>query len=307
MNLFPFIDVEAAIFAELPRELHYQGPPNDWVRVTRPGARLHSFLEAPRLDAKGVLWCVDVPYGRIFTIDPDGGWTVALEYDGQPHGLAHVGDGSLTIADYRHGLMRFEPATRAITGFCEGVNSERFRGLGDIARAGNGDLWFTDPGRSSLTDPTGRLFRLRAGATAPDLVLANVPYPNGVALSTDGKFVFVAATRANAVWRLLAEAPDPVFPMAGVHVQLSGGLGPDGLDVNAEGYLAVAHGQAGRVWLFDALGDPVARIRTPAGLWTTAVTFDGTGRRLFITEAQSASIYVADLAALLDEHVQAST
>jgi gluconolactonase len=46
-------------------------------------------------------------------------------------------------------------------------------------------------------------------------MLANVPYPNGVALSPDGRFVYLAATRANAVWRLLADAPDPVYPMVG--------------------------------------------------------------------------------------------
>ncbi|MEO5699540.1 MAG: SMP-30/gluconolactonase/LRE family protein [Casimicrobiaceae bacterium] len=302
MTPFPCAALDARVFATLPEDLHYRGEPNEWVRVTRPGARLHSFLEAPRFDAQGTLWCVDVPYGRIFTIDADGRWRLALEYDGQPHGLAHIGDGSAVIADYRHGLMRLTTAAGTIAGFCEGINSERFRGLGDIVRAANGDLWFTDPGRSSLTDPTGRVYCLRSGSTVPQLELANVPYPNGVALSPDGKFVFVAATRANAVWRLLADAPDPVFPMAGVHVQLSGGLGPDGLDVNAQGYLAVAHGQAGRVWLFDALGDPVARIRTPGGLWTTAVAFDAGGNRLFITEAQSATIYVAELEALLREH-----
>lgn len=300
MNPSIWTDIEAEVFTSLPVDLHHRGEPNEWVRVTRPGARLHSFLEAPRLDAHGRLWCVDVPYGRIFTIDAGGHWRVAYEYDGQPHGLAHMPDGTIMVADYRHGLMRLDVAAQTMEVVCEGVNSERFRGLGDLVRAANGDLWFTDPGRSSLTDPTGRLYRLRAGASAAQPVLVNVPYPNGVALSPDGKFVFVAATRANAVWRLLADAPDPLLPMAGTYVQLSGGLGPDGLDVNADGHLAVAHGQAGRAWLFDALGDPIARIRTPGGNWTTAVAFDRAGRRLYITEAQSASIYVADLTALLD-------
>ncbi|MEO6567061.1 MAG: SMP-30/gluconolactonase/LRE family protein, partial [Casimicrobiaceae bacterium] len=278
MSPLPFADVEARIWTTLPPALHYRGEPNEWVRVTRPGARLHSFLEAPRFDRYGALWCVDVPYGRIFRIDADQRWNVAFEYAGQPHGLAHEPGGTLVIADYRHGLLRLAAGDATPATLHEGINSERFRGLGDLVRAPNGDLWFTDPGRSSLSDPTGRLYRLRAGAAAPEVALANVPYPNGVALSPDGRFVYLAATRANAVWRLLADAPDPVYPMAGVHLQLSGGLGPDGLDVNAQGYLAVAHGQAGRAWLYDPLGDPVARIRTPGGLWTTAVAFDATGQ-----------------------------
>lgn len=293
------LDTDAEVFATLPESLHHRGEPNEWVRVTRPGARLHSFLEGPVFDDAGRLWCVDVPYGRIFSVDSRGGWTLAYAGDGQPHGLARMDDGTFAVADYRHGLLRFDPSSGTMATICEGVNSERFRGLGDISRAANGDLWFTDPGRSSLSDPTGRLFRLRAGATAPDLVLSNVPYPNGVATSPDGRLVYLAATRANAVWRLLADAPDPVYPMVGVWVQLSGGLGPDGLAVRADGFVAVAHGQAGRAWVFDPLGDPVARVRTPGGAWTTAVAWHPDGRRLAIVDAQTGSIYTADLAGVI--------
>ena len=294
-----FLDIDAEVFAALPEALHWHGEPNEWVRVTRPGARLHSFLEGPQFDEDGRLWCVDVPYGRILAIDARGDWTLAHAGDGQPHGLARIDGGAFAVADYRHGLLRFDPAHGTMAPICEGVNSERFRGLGDVTRAPNGDLWFTDPGRSSLSDATGRLFRLRAGSTAPELVLANVPYPNGVATSRDGRLVYVAATRANAVWRLLADAPDPVYPMAGTWVQLSGGLGPDGIAVHDSGLVAVAHGQAGRAWIFDALGDPVARVATPGGSWTTAVAWHPDGRRLAIVEAQTGSIYMADVSRVL--------
>jgi len=287
-------DIDADLFATLPSALHYRGEPNEWVRVTRPGARLHSFLEGATFDENGVLWCVDVPYGRILRIE-GGEWSVAHAGQGQPHGLAPWGEGAFAVADYRLGLMRFDLATGAMASICEGANSERFRGLGDITRAPGGDLWFTDPGRSSLSDPTGRVFRLRSGATTPELVLANVPYPNGIALSPDGRLVYVAATRANAVWRLLADAPDPVYPMVGTWVQLSGGLGPDGVAVHPNGCVAVAQGQAGRAHVFDPLGDLVARVRTPGGLWTTSVAWFPDGRRLAIVDAQAAAIHVADL------------
>jgi gluconolactonase len=288
-------DIDAQIFATLPSTLHYAGEPNDWVRVTRPGARLHSFLEGPVFDADGALWCVDVPYGRIFRIDVDGGWTVAHAGEGQPHGLARLDDKAFAVADYRLGLMRFDVQRSQMTSICEGVNAERFRGLGDITRAPNGDLWFTDPGRSSLSDPTGRVYRLRNDGKSPELVLANVPYPNGIGLSPDGKLVYLAATRANAVWRFLADAPDPVYPMVGTWVHLSGGLGPDGIAVHPNGCVAVAQGQAGRVHVFDAMGDMVARVRTPGGSWTTSVAWFPDRRRLAIVDAQHAAIHVADL------------
>ena len=284
-------DVEAIAFTHLPDRLHYRGEPNDWVRTTRPGQRLHSFIEGPCFDREGHLWLVDVPYGRIFRVTPDGEWHLAHQYDGEPHGLALMPDGRLAVADYGHGLLALDPVTNAMAPICERVNTERFRGLGDVTCAPNGDLWFTDPGRSSLTDPTGRLFCLRHGQTRPELVLANVPYPNGVAIGPDGKQAYLSVTRANAVWRLLTQAPDPVHPMAGIHVQLSGGLGPDGLAVDRHGRLAVAHAQAGRAWLFDRLGDTLARIRTPGGLWTTGVAFLPDGSGLIILEAETATVF----------------
>ncbi len=287
--------VEAVLFTALPDRLHYRGEPTDWVRTTRPGQRLHSFLEAPCFDAAGNLWLADVPYGRLFRIDPAGNWTIGYEYPGEPHGLARLGDGRLALTDYRLGLLAFDPVGRSHTMLCDRINTEAFRGLSDITTAPNGDLWFTDPGRSSLSDPTGRLFRLRAGQARPELVLANIPYPNGVAVSPDGVFVYVAATRANAVWRLLADAPDPAYPMVGVHLHLSGGLGPDGMAVDAGGRLAVAQSQIGRAWLYDRYGDALCRVHVPGGTWTTAVAFSPDGRWLIIVEAQEGALYRLEL------------
>lgn len=290
---------DAELFTRLPETLHWTGEPTDWVRTTRPGQRLHSFLEGPCFDADGHLWLADVPYGRLFKIAPDGSWQLAFQYDGEPHALRPRGDGTWLIVDYRHGLLAFDPAANTVTTLCGRVNTEPFRGLSDLTIALNGDVWFTDSGRSSLSDPTGRVYRLRPGATVPEMVLANVPYPNGIALSPDGKLVYLAATRANAVWRFMAEAPDPAWPMVGTFLQLSGGLGPDGLAVDASGRLAIAQAQAGRLYLVDALGDPVAVVHTPGGLWTTACTFSPDQKSLFIVEAQTGGIFRISMATLL--------
>lgn len=288
-------DIDASLYTSLPAAHHFQGEPNEWVRTTRPGRKLHSFLEGACFDRHGSLWVVDVPHGRLFRIDQSGEWHLAHQYDGEPHGLALRSDDTFAVADYRHGLLEYNPDTGAMKTLCARINTEAFRGLGDVKCSASGDLWFTDPGRSSLSDPTGRLFRLRTGTATPELILANIPYPNGVALSPDGTLVYLAVTRANAVWRLLAEAPDPVFPMAGVFVHLSGGLGPDGLAVDAAGRLAVAQAQAGRVFLFDALGDLIYRIHIHGGRWTTSVAFAPNGEDLFIVEAETGTIWRADV------------
>lgn len=278
--------ITARLWSKLPKKHHYKGEPNDWVKMTRPGQSLHSFLEGPEFDHEGNLWVVDVPYGRIFKISAQGDWTLQHTYDGEPHSIKQKADGTFVITDYKNGLLGYDGNGQ----FKTLVAGEKFKGLSDLTIAPNGDVWFTDSGRTSLSDPTGNVFRYKTDGTLVH-VLNNVPYPNGIALSSDGKLVYVAATRANAVWRLMADYPEQQWPMVGTYVQMSGALGPDGLAVHTNGNLAVAHAQAGRAYVYNAFGDTVAVIALPDGLWVTSLIYQG--NTLYIVEAQTGSIYTA--------------
>jgi gluconolactonase len=83
--------------------------------------------------------------------------------------------------------------------------------------------------------------------------------------------------------------------MAGIWVQLSGGLGPDGVAVSCRGEVAIAQAQAGRVYVFDQLGDKIVDVYSAKGMWTTAVRFGGTDdRTLFFVDAQTGSVLAYD-------------
>ncbi|MBT5186112.1 MAG: SMP-30/gluconolactonase/LRE family protein [Kordiimonadaceae bacterium] len=281
----------AELWSKLPNMFHYKGKPTPWVKMTRPGQKLHSFLEGPCFGDLGNMWLVDVPYGRIFRINKNGKWNLHKTYDGEPHSIKHMGDGKFIISDYKKGLLEYN-GTNEFKTLATEFEGQKFKGLSDLTIAPNGDVWFTDSGRTSLSDPTGNVFRYKTDGTLVH-VLSNVPYPNGIALSPDGKLVYLAATRANAVWRFLADYPDPQWPMVGNFVQMSGGLGPDGLAVHENGNLAVAHAQAGRVYVYNIFGDTKAVIELPEGLWVTSVIFNGD--TLYIIEAQTGSVYHVEL------------
>jgi gluconolactonase len=191
--------------------------------------------------------------------------------------------------------MQLDPASGAVTPVLERYRVERFKGVNDLVFAANGDLYFTDQGLSGLHDPTGRVFRLGADGRVTCLV-DTVPSPNGIVLNDQETAVYVAVTRANAVWRLPL-LPDGGTTKVGLFVQLSGGLsGPDGMALDAGGGLWVAHAGNGCVWGFDRLGHPKYRIVVPNGLTTTNIAFGGTERRtLFITESETGTIYRAAL------------
>lgn len=291
MMFAPPAEIPFRVWTEIPQAHRRAGQPSGWF-FGKDNPRAHSFLEGPALDREGHLWVTDIPFGRLFRISPQGEWTLACEYDGEPNGLAIHRDGRVFIADHRRGLLAFRAGDAAPEPVLTRVRREGFKGLNDLTFGHDGALYFTDQGQTGLQDPTGRVWRLRAGGEA-DLLLDNVPSPNGIALTPDGRALLVAATRANQVWR----APlhhDGTTSKVMAFIQLSGGLaGPDGIAVDAEGNLAVAHCGLGCAWLFSRLGEPMARLRSPRGLSVTNLCFHG--NRLLATESDSGSILVAEM------------
>jgi len=220
-----------------------------WSDANRAGEELECFLEGPSFDTNGHLWLVDVPFGRIFRIGPDGEWNLVTEYDGWPNGLKIHRDGRIFICDYRRGLLSLDPASGRVTSVLETSYSEGFKGLNDLHFAPNGDLYFTDQGQSGVADPSGRLYRLRASG-ALDKLLDCIPSPNGVTLTADGRFCYLAATRTQQIWRIPL-MKDGGVSKVGVAIQMSGGYaGPDGIEMDSDGGLLVCQLGIG-VWRFD--------------------------------------------------------
>lgn len=287
-------EITTTVFSRLPEHLQIKNRRSGWA-FGKGHDFLHSFLEGPSFDRAGNLLVVDIPYGRVLSISPAGEWSVVTEYDGWPNGLKIHRDGRVFIADHRRGIMQLDPATGTVTPLLEEVRREGFKGTNDLIFAANGDLYFTDQGQTGLQDASGRVFRLRADGQV-DCLLANVPSPNGLVLSPDEKSLFVAATRANQIWRLPLH-PDGSTSKVAAFITLSGGLaGPDGVAIDEQGGLAVAHCGLGTVWLFDRLGEPRYRIRSCEGISTTNLAFGGADNRsLFITESDTGTILRAEV------------
>jgi gluconolactonase len=288
-------DIKTEVFARLPDRYRVSSGRSRWVDIQRNGAPTGSFLEGPSFDKAGNLYVVDVPWGRIFRVSPAGEFDLVAEYEGEPNGLKIHRDGRIFVADYRHGIMNLDPASGKVTPFLDRAELDRFKGVNDLVFADNGDLYFTDQGLTGLHDPTGRLYRLSAKDGRLEAVLQGIPSPNGLVLNLDDSAVFVNVTRDNAVWRVPMMANGKAFKV-GAFIRLSGGGGPDGLAIDEAGNLAVAHLGLGSVWLFNPMGEPIARIRSCAGPLTTNVAYGGPDRRtLYITESETGQILAAKL------------
>jgi gluconolactonase len=294
MSLYPPpLALTAEVFTRVPAQFR-RPVRTSWADANRAGEAIDSFLEGPSFDRTGHLWVTDIPHGRVFRISPDGHWTLVTEYDGWPNGLKIHRDGRVFITDYKRGILLLDPASGAVTPLLETRHTESFKGVNDLVFASSGDLYFTDQGQTGWHDPSGRVYRLRVSGVLERLI-DTVPSPNGIVLNLPETQVYVAVTRANAVWRMPL-MPDGTVSKVGTWIQLSGGLGgPDGLALDVEGGLVVADpGMA--VWRFDRLGRPTHRIDSPAGLACTNVAFGGRDNRwLYITESESGSVLRCEL------------
>ena len=286
---------ELEVFTSMP-ERYRRRERSDWADANRAGTITDSFLEGPVFDGQGNLYVTDIPWGRVFRIDPQGAWTLVAEYDGEPNGMKFRDDRTLLITDYKNGLMQLDVFTGQVTPYLQRRNSERFKGVNDLIFDAEGNLYFTDQGQSGLHDPSGRLYRLRPNGQL-DLLLANVPSPNGVALSPDGRVWYLAVTRGNCVWRVPL-LPDGSVAKVSQFFTSYGPSGPDGPAVDAEGHLLVANPGLGYVWVLNHRAEPVQVLRGVPGSSTTNLAFGGAGRTtVYVTDATHGRVLRAEMSA----------
>jgi gluconolactonase len=287
MNTAPPV-IATEVFARLPDEFRRDGR-CAWGDVNNGRRPTECFLEGPAFDRQGNLYVTDIPYGRIFRIDPAGRFELVAEYDGEPNGMKVHKDGRILITDYMNGLMVLDPVSGKVEKVIGRRHTESFKGVNDLTFASNGDIYFTDQGQTGLQDPTGRVYRYAADGRLQCL-LDTVPSPNGICLNAAETMLLVAVTRGNCIWRAPIMA-DGTLSKVGLFIQLSGGVGPDGLAMDEEDGLVVAHAGMGGAWIFDRRGVPSLFVKSVAGDFTTNVAFGGADRRdLYIVESATGSI-----------------
>jgi sugar lactone lactonase YvrE len=312
MNFYPPPPViRAELYVRIPDNAKCLGQHTDW-QSGIVGQFKNIFLEGPVMDAAGNLFVVDIPYGRILKIDPQKNVTACSTWDGEPNGLAGNAEGRLFVADYKQvspqqhiffsrrgtpllimllqGILEFDPKTMQVTPRLPRKNQERFKGPNDLIVDSKQNIYFTDQGQTGLTDPTGKVYRLSPEGKL-DTLVSNGPSPNGLVLSNDERFLYVAMTRANQVWRLPLH-PDGTTSKVGVFFQSFGNAGPDGLALDEEGNLFICHPSLGTVFVVDTHGIPKARIESGTeGINLTNCCFGGPEHKtLYITDSMEGSI-----------------
>jgi len=184
-----------------------------------------------------------------------------------------------------------KPAS-VFTSLANKYENKRLNSPNDGVFDAKGNLYFTDPPyglAGGLQDIEKELsfqgvYLLRPGGKL-ELFTDEIKFPNGITLSPDGKYLFVAnSDPTNKIWMKYELNEDGTRKSGSVfyHATADDGVdngNPDGMKMTKEGYL-FATGPGG-VWLFNPAGKLIARIYT--GTLTSNCAFGKDQKQLFMT------------------------
>jgi gluconolactonase len=247
--------------------------------------------EGPAFDRDGILCFVDWEASSIVALTPEGVAGELFNTKGIPAGLAFHPDGSLWVADEGeniHGLLRIsrEGDSSIVVNEYEG---KPLNGANDLVFDQEGAVYFSDPWGSSSHNPIGAFYRYSPDGRI-EQIDSGLAFPNGVALSADGEFVYLAETYRNRILRYQINGDGTTGPRE-IFAETEPPSGPDGMAFDTIGDLYVAHFNGGRVDVFDRTGQKVDEIRVP-GSKPTNVAFGGSDNKdLVITEVETGSLY----------------
>jgi gluconolactonase len=159
----PLEKIKAEVYTSMPAKFRKKCR-TAWSDPNRQGAEVECFLEGPSFDRAGNLYCVDIPFGRIFRISPKGEWELIVQYDGWPNGLKFHKDGRAFITCYKQGSWCLAEDRQA--GNPAGKYFQRgFKGVNSPLRLERG-LYFTDQADRHCRPDRARLPARANGASA---------------------------------------------------------------------------------------------------------------------------------------------
>jgi sugar lactone lactonase YvrE len=254
--------------------------------------------------------------GAIVRMRPDGsGREVVVNTGGRPLGFDFDAAGALLIADpiagTHGGLFRAtgSGAQAKVELLTDNVQGDPILYADGVVAARNGKVYFTDASRrfgarqwggtfeASLLDilehqSTGRVLEYDPATGRTRVLLADLCFPNGIALSADERHLFVNETGAYRIWKIDVEASglSTLSPHPQAKVLLDNLPGyPDNLMRGEQGRIWVGLVKPRGKFIDDSAGKPWLRklaLRLPKALWPVppayghVFAFDESGRVL---------------------------
>lgn len=217
-----------------------------------------AFTEGPAWHPElGVLFS-DGANDRIMRLDRAGELHVFRHPSGPANGLVFDRQGRLIACEQGNRRLTRTEADGTITVLADQYEGRKFNTPNDVAVDARDRIYFTDPrygdrGNMEMFDAMGRgiegVYRIDPDGTVARIITHEVDRPNGIAVSADDRFLYVADNVNNVVggarklWRFPLNDDGSVDRRGGnVVFDWGTGRGPDGMALDQAGRLFVAAG-----------------------------------------------------------------
>jgi len=246
------------------------------------------YAEGPLWNPDGFLLFADSPRNRLNRWTPGGGVSVYRDPSGNATALAWDRRGRLLATEHQNRRISRTERDGTITTVVDRYQGKRLNSPNDLVVARDGTIYFTDPPYGLPRQTEGKeldfqgVYRLATDGTLA-LLARDMPRPNGVGLSRDGRTLYVtdserAELRAFPLTAAGAGAPRVLAEITPWKAGVQGI--PDGLTLDEDGHIFVTG--PGGVWVFDDNGGRLGVIPTPET--PAACAFGGKdGKTLYIT------------------------
>lgn len=276
------------------------GPVGEWRKLGGG----YSLSEGPSQTPDGAVYFTDFRGGEIHRVDPVTSDVSVFLSDINAGGLAVDRAGKLIVAEGRAGkILRIDPATKAVSVIAERIDGARFNAPNDLLIDGKGGIYFSDPSQGApLPLPQGKQSIYYVDAQGKTTRLVDyLPRPNGLALSKDGRSLYVALSGDSEILGYRVLAPGKLSPDSAIFARTayqpsskrgeSAITGVDGLAADELGNVYAA-GRFG-IEVFDPAGRSLGMIATPER--PSNMKFGGAdGHTLYVTTYTS--IYAVKMA-----------
>ena len=224
-------------------------------------ARTDEFSEGPVFDYDGNFFFT---HGRFVTrIDTEGSSKIWIETAGA-NGHKVLPDGThLLCVPGDRAVLRIDADGKVLGAASDQCDGKPLRAPNDLTLDAHGGFYFTDPG-GSREAPIGTVHYVDA-AGVTHLAAGGMRVPNGLVLSLDGKTLYVAETVPNRIVKFPIVEPGKLGELE-TFAQLPHRDGhqaePDGLAIDSDGNLYVAHLGTNSVKVLDPRGKLIREIPT---------------------------------------------
>lgn len=228
-----------------------------------------SDLEGLCFDREGNLWYVEAKetVSRLHKINMETKEDVVIYEDPEKRGMSAVKfhkDGTVFIPSvgptFEHGyVFTMNPDGTDFKVLLEG------HVVDDIVFDSKGGFYYTHF-TGNVDTPNGGVYYVSPDFKTVTPLLAHLAGPNGVALSTDEKTVWITETDAGRLLKvgLSGNGPTDIVPFGVQHpYKFQGGGGADSAYVDNDDNVYVAMYNQGRVMVFNKMGWPIGQVLMP--------------------------------------------